>query len=475
MTKLLPLLLIFCFSVTASAQVVTSFVEQTPTLAFILNNIAPPYTVDYNVRNYAVTYTTTDAFGEPYSATGLVVVPANDALTFPLAVYNHGTVNNRNGVLSIEGNQERFVAQIIAAKGFITLAPDYLGLGGGAGIHPYLHADTEASAARDMVIAVRAWLDDQAIARTDQVYVTGYSQGGHASMATHKLMEESGEAPSITAAAHLSGAYRIGAPTPAALAQTQIDPLSFRFALATLISYNFVYGLYGDLENLFNEPYLTAVNQYVSEEIDLVQMAMQVDTIMQDSNHFVSQIFSDAFNTDILDNDADLLAAYADNTVDDWAPTVPTLLFYCNGDEVVNPASSQAAFASMTDNGSTTMLLEDGGDFDHLGCIVPAAIRTIAFFQETADVFPTSVGAPADRPDIQISPNPVDAGNAISISGIDQPSPFVLYDQSGRSLATGETSVNGQVNLSASLPRGVLVIRVGLGDGTSVVRRIVVR
>jgi len=242
MNRLLLLFLLFA-SFTASAQVVTAVEEQPPTLAFILS-AGFGIQVDYNVLNYAVTYTTTDAFGQPDTATGLLSVPDAIETVFPLAVYNHGTVDDRNGALSVEGNQERFVAQGIAAFGFITLSPDYLGLGGSDGLHPYLHADTEASAGRDMIIAVRAWLDEQDMPRNNQVFVTGYSQGGHASMALHRLLEESDEGPSVTAAAHLSGAYIVRPPSVQALAVSEPDPRTLRFSLAQVISYEYVNNLW---------------------------------------------------------------------------------------------------------------------------------------------------------------------------------------------------------------------------------------
>ena len=78
--------------------------------------------------------------------------------------------------------------------------------------------------------------------------------------------------------------------------------------------------------------------------------------------HAAGAIFIDQYVTDVLDEDPDLFAAYAENTVSDLAPEVPTLIYFCNGDEVVAPAQAQAAFDSMTGLGSTSVVLEDRGD-----------------------------------------------------------------------------------------------------------------
>ena len=44
---------------------------------------------------------------------------------------------------------------IFAAFGYVVCAPDFVGLGDSPGVHPYVHAKTEASAAIDMLRAAR--------------------------------------------------------------------------------------------------------------------------------------------------------------------------------------------------------------------------------------------------------------------------------------------------------------------------------
>ncbi|MEM6770793.1 MAG: lipase family protein [Bacteroidota bacterium] len=473
MQKVLLLPLFLLLSLAANAQEVISAESQGTTFAFILS-VTVGRTVDYDVENYAITYTTTDPFGQPDTATGLLCIPVATDLVFPLAVYNHGTVDSRDAVPSVPMVQERFVVQGISAFGFIAMAPDYLGLGGSDGIHPYFHAETEASAGLDMLIAVRAWLDEQDIPRNDQVYVTGYSQGGHASMALHKTMEADTDGPTITAAAHLSGAYVVNPPSPVALGLSEVEVGSFRFFLNQIIGYEFVYNLYGGVNSLFVDPYLPFVQQFINDEISLQELSVNVDSTMQANNHVVGEIFVEQFVTDVLDDDPDLVAAWTENTVLDFAPEVPTLIYFCNGDEVVSPAQAQGAFDNMTGLGSTSVVIEDGGDFNHFDCVPPAALAAIDFFKETAAVFPVSLGNPADRPEIQLSPNPVAAGRELSVTGITESRPYILYDQSGRSLLQGQTTTNGGITLPARIPQGMLVLRIGLSDGSSVVRRVVV-
>ena len=56
--------------------------------------------------------------------------------------------------------------------------------------------------------AVSTWCSDNQVAINEQLFITGYSQGGYASMAVHKYLEN----PSIhevTAASHMSGPYNL--------------------------------------------------------------------------------------------------------------------------------------------------------------------------------------------------------------------------------------------------------------------------
>jgi len=257
MKKILLPILLCLFSFTATAQEVVSVEDQGVTLAFILN-IGLPISVPNDVQNYKLTYTTTDPFGMPDTATGLFCLPVIDDLGLPLAVYNHGTVGSPDEAPSVVGVLERFIVQAFASSGFIAIAPDYLGLGDSDGPHPYLHAATEASAGRDMVLAVKSWLASEGIVDNGQLFTTGYSQGGHASMALHRDIETNPgtDGLEITAAAHLSGAYQITPPSPLLLGVSDPDPTALSFFLNTVIGYNYAYNLYGDEDQLFNEPYL---------------------------------------------------------------------------------------------------------------------------------------------------------------------------------------------------------------------------
>jgi hypothetical protein len=438
-----------------------------------------PFTPEYDVQNYKVLYTTTDAFGQPDTASGLVTIPiATDDYVFPVGIYNHGTVGEREAVASRPGNTERFIVAAIATKGYVTVAPDYLGLGDNAGRHPYVHAATEASAGRDMIIAVKKWLaEDDVVAVNNQLFITGYSQGGHAAAALHRdiATNPGDDGLTVTSASHLSGPYSISGVMAGTLFQEGNATLPGYIAY-TYISYDYVYGLFDSLAQAFVEPYLEPVQRFANQETSLDQFNAELDQLLQSNGDRLEAVFQDSIRDVLRSRDPThpINIALADNDTYDWAPEEPTLIYYCTEDEQVPFRNALLADSVMRANGSISITLETGGPQTHGGCVLPALTRTIEFWEQYAEVV-NSLGVPVRRSDLTLSPNPVYAGGELRLSGLEAAIlPFTLYDASGRITLRGVTDSAGSLRLPNHLRSGLHVLRLGMGDGTSVVRRVVV-
>ncbi len=474
------LLLLFCvFTSNLFAQEVVMAEIEDVQSRFILA-LGLPYTADYDVQNYKIQYTTTDAFGQPDTASGLVAIPvANDDFVFPIGIYNHGTVGEREAVPSRMGVAERFVVAAITTKGYVTLAPDYLGLGDSPGTHPYVHAATEASAGRDMIIAVKKWLEeDDIVSVNDQLFITGYSQGGHATAALHRdiAMNPGDDGLSVTSATHLSGPYSISDVMVGTLFQEN-NPTLPGYIAYTYISYNYVYGLFDSLSQAFVEPYLEPIQRFADLETTLDEFNTELDQLLQENNARLEAILQDSIRTILESGDPTqpINMALADNDTYDWAPEAPTLIFYCTEDEQVPFRNAILADSVMRANGSTSVTLESGGARNHGGCVIPALTRTIEFWGEYVEIV-NSLGVPVQRPDLKLSPNPVYAGGNLRLDGPETARmPFTLYETSGRVAMRGVTDASGNIRLAQHITSGLHVLRLGLADGTSVVRRVVVR
>lgn len=473
-------LLLFCvFTFSLSAQEVVEVEIQDVQSRFILA-LGLPFSADYDVQNYKVVYTTTDAFGQPDTASGLVGIPvANEDFIFPVGVYNHGTVGEREAVPSRRGVQERLIVAAIATKGYVTLAPDYLGLGDSDGIHPYVHAATEASAGRDMIIAVKKWLnEDNIVSINDQLFITGYSQGGHAAAALHRdiATNPGDDGLTVTSATHLSGPYSISEVMVGTLFQEGRATLPGYIAY-TYISYNFVYDLFDSLSQAFVPPYLEPIQRFADQETSLDEFNAELDQLLTDNNDRLEAVFQDSILAILQSGDPThpFNLAIADNDTYDWAPEQPTLIYYCTEDEQVPFRNAILADSVMRANGSTSITLETGGPLTHGNCVFPALIRTIEFWADFSEIV-NSLGAPVARPDLKLYPNPVTVGGELRLSGPEAAgAPFTLYEASGRIAMRGVTDGSGIIPLAQHLSGGLHILRVGLNDGTSVVRRVVVR
>ncbi|WP_223598915.1 T9SS type A sorting domain-containing protein [Chryseobacterium sp. GVT01B] len=166
---------------------------------FISNNLgdqdAPEfanYLNSFNVglKGYKITYYTKNENNVLVKATGLLMYP-NVPFKLSTVVSDHGTTDSRNNVPSnFKGALTAgFVVELsYVLNGYILMAPDYVGMGTGDGVHPYVDYATEAGATIDFITAANKVLSQQGIKRYDEYFLAGYSQGAHAAMSTLKRL-----------------------------------------------------------------------------------------------------------------------------------------------------------------------------------------------------------------------------------------------------------------------------------------------
>src|SRR5471030_354092 len=169
-----------------------------------------------SVTTYTAHYHTVDSLGADTDASTAIMVPSGTAAACngprPVLLYAHGTsVLKSTNMADLSGDEPRLVAAIFAAEGYIVVAPNYAGYAGSSLPYTaYLDATQEASDMVDGLRAARASLTGIGAGDSGQLYVTGYSQGGHVALATQRAMQQGypGEFR-VTAAAGLSGPYAL--------------------------------------------------------------------------------------------------------------------------------------------------------------------------------------------------------------------------------------------------------------------------
>jgi hypothetical protein len=380
----------------------------------------------------------------------------------------HGTIMEREGVPSrLSG--EIIVGYFMGGTGYVTVLPDYLGLGDSPGPHPYIHAASEASATIDMMRAAREFCEDRNVLLNGQVFLTGYSQGGHACMATHKVIQEQyPDEFNVTASAPCSGPYDVSGVQAEAMVAP--DPYPAPYYLPYVIfSFGYVYpGIYDDIGDIFQEPWATELPPLFEGN----NGAGPIDAIMP---IVPSQIFHDSV-LQAFANDPNhyFRVALRDNDLYDWTPVAPVRMMYCEGDSHVFYENSIVCRDAMVANGATQVqALSAGATFEHQDCAFPALLNSKNWFD--TQKFPCEFNGIDERPSIvwSVYPNPARDNIRLTASdGLGHNMRWTLHAVDGRVVADGNLAVSygeGFLELPAA-PAGLYVLQL-MGDaGSSTVR-----
>jgi Prolyl oligopeptidase family len=150
-----------------------------------------------------IKYGTVGAKGEATQASGALMVPTGSGVgcsgARPIVVFAHGTsIEKRYNIADLVDStnpayqEATVVASQFAAKGFIVVAPNYAGYDSSTlGYHPFLVADQQSKEMIDAVTAARSALPRLLAPVSDngKLFITGISQGGFVTMATHRAMQ----------------------------------------------------------------------------------------------------------------------------------------------------------------------------------------------------------------------------------------------------------------------------------------------
>ncbi len=310
-----------------------------------------------DVRITQLHYATVGVNGEEANASGALLVPAGAcaAASHPLVAYAKGTDVQKPRTLANPADTETFLlAAMYAAQGYAVVATDYLGYAKSTyAFHPYLHAETEAASVVDSIRAARNAAPLQGTTLSGKVMLTGYSQGGHASMAAQRAIERdlSGEI-GIAAAAHLAGPYNLSGSMRLTNAIA-----GYQFFVPFLVTaWQKVYGnLYGSVTQAFKAPYSNYIENLLPHPTMTYNSLVSSGTLPGGPGVTPDQardlVFQPAFVADMQTNpDNAVVEAARKNDLLGWNPRSRTLLCGGAGDPTVPGALhmgvAQADFAS---------------------------------------------------------------------------------------------------------------------------------
>ena len=335
----------------------------------------------YGVTAYRLIYRTIDHDGRPTTASGIVVLPDGRRGALTVAEYLHGTNPTKAAAASVDDTStDRLVTALFAGQGLVGVAPDYLGLGLGPGKPPYLDTKTETTSSGDLLLAARTFAAKHGIALKRDVLVTGFSQGGRASMAFGRALSR-GEVGSFRLGAiqAVAGPYDLlGSELPAVFTGGVLPPTATFYLGYLITAWNRTVGLYDDPREAFQAPYAATVEGlFDGTHSDEDIVAALPDT--------PQKLFTPAFIKQLQHPTGKLLRAVraADQVCRDWTPRVPVHLYSGTKDTDVVAANADACAASLRAHGADATV-HSMGPVDHTGTAFAAYPGIIRAFSRWA-------------------------------------------------------------------------------------------
>jgi hypothetical protein len=326
------------------------------------------------------TYETADPFGIPIQASALLVFPQGITESFPLVAVQHGAGALKNSSPSqVTQSSSRRVGIAFGTLGYVAVVADYLGLGDSPGYQACGHAKSEATCVVDALRAARSLCASNQVALNGQLFLYGYSQGGHVTMSTHRELEtfHTNEF-SVTASAPSAGAYDLGGVTVEGILSDPTYPNPWYFPII-LASYLPIYNLADSLEELLDTPYRLTLPRLLDGTHDSDVLASTMPTDM-------FRILRADFQADFRTNANNVLRrALSDNNLHSWTPRAPIKMFHCRGDRDVIFANAEVAYQDFTNRGACCVEVVDPGApqiLDHSGCFIPSLHAALTWFEQ---------------------------------------------------------------------------------------------
>lgn len=325
----------------------------------------------FGVTATRIVYRTIDPRGKPTTASTLIVLPRNDNRSLRHVTWLHGTTGYRGSTASVTDGDDRAAAFLFASAGYLTTAPDYLGLGTGPGHHPYLDGPSTVTASVDAFRAATKFAQRGGRRADPRMLVTGHSQGGQAAMAVGQALnrdgglELGGLAP-ISAPLHLSQAL------PDALAGGIDNGVAY-LAYWT-VAWNRLHHLYDSPADAFRDPAIEEVfdGDHTNQEI------------FQRLPRSVDDLFTPEYRARLEEPTGVLRAKIREaDSFCDWRPEIPVTLYTSGGDGDVKPGNSTYCDQRLKRHHGKSTVIDLGEDVGHGQAAKLAIPRVLATFDRT--------------------------------------------------------------------------------------------
>ena len=332
--------------------------------------------LDYGISLYTISYNTTYK-GKNIKASGLVAFPDTDK-GMPILNFNHGTTSLHADAPTEDLIQYSFFSNA-ASAGYIVVIPDYLGFGVSDDIvHPYYRSDITGQTVVDMIRAAKELARIEGYNFNGDVFLSGYSEGGFATMSTHHNMEQNNyKGLNLIASAPASGGYDITGMLDYFLSkETYHVPYYIAYVA---IGYKTSYDWDLPLSAMFNEPYSDLIPSYFNGKYS----GYEINSVLTDdlslllTSNFRNNFYSDSDLKVIVD-------AFEENSLDNWIPKKKMLMYHGTDDITVpyqNSVDTYNNFISLGADKSKIEFIQLQGE-NHSSGSIPYIIDLFDRFNE---------------------------------------------------------------------------------------------
>jgi len=333
-----------------------------------------PFSPKYVVEALSISYYTCDDNGNIIKVSGAIFIPQTDG-DFPLLSIQHGTETKSDLVASVypDNSTEGVIALLTASMDYVTLVPDYPGFGVSTGMHPYLHAASIVPSVVDFIKAGQNYCLENGIKLKDELFLTGYSEGGYVSLLAQKSLEESyANEIKLTAVAPLSGPYDLRGMFDKIFQDGSYS--SPAYVAYFLTAYNNIYG-WNNLERFFKEQYAALMPGLFDGSKSWGEISSALPVTLKEMMNPEFMIYYPALLIDYEDSKmSGLVSVIHENTMLEWKPETQLHFFHGDCDNVVYCMNTLNAVNAFKENGAKDVYVTTiaGGDHESSG---PKAIR----------------------------------------------------------------------------------------------------
>ncbi|MDD2290274.1 MAG: alpha/beta hydrolase [Bacteroidales bacterium] len=299
------------------------------------------------VHSTAISYMTKDPNGHEILASGIVLRPLDRASRgmlhfFPSAKIDKTTTGSEL-MITFEG--------ILSFFGYTVIVPDLIGYGVSSDReYPFLFAGNTGQVAYDMHLATAEYFQSIGLPFPRKVTIGGYSMGSLGVVALHRHIELYGTDGFVVEKSYPGGGvYDLG---------MAVDILSrrryttFSFVPYMYVAMNYWYGLNIDYSQVFIDPLLSNMDDWLSRKYLATEMALLLSPDMTTYMH--PDLFTPERNASLNKVDSCLRLH---SVIEGWAPRAPMTIIHTVNDNMAPYEIAEKMYNNFLEKGGNVNLI----------------------------------------------------------------------------------------------------------------------